>query len=134
MRRQPVIDYLAIAAIAIGLVLGAVAVAGGGVGTSFGGLRVSSRTLFRPTLLVCAAVLVLAATSTIRERQLKNALAALRSRSTLVAVCLVALSLVAAIRFGTFEAGAADQYGYVSQAGLWVKGELTVAQPLASRV
>jgi hypothetical protein len=33
------------------------------------------------------------------------------------------------VRFGSFVAGGADSYGYVSQAGLWLNGRLRTAQP-----
>ena len=43
------------------------------------------------------------------------------------ALCL----LVAGLRWGTWSAGGADSYGYVSQSSLWIGGSLVVDQPIA---
>jgi hypothetical protein len=47
-----------------------------------------------------------------------------------VAIALAVVTLILGIRFGTFAAGGADSYGYVSQADLWLQGSLIVEQPL----
>ena len=41
-------------------------------------------------------------------------------------------TIVNGVFAGTFAAGGADSYGYVSQAGLWRRGSLHIEQPLAS--
>ncbi len=51
--------------------------------------------------------------------------------ASLTALCVAAASLAVAVRWGTFSAGGADSYGYVSQASLWATGRLSVEQPLA---
>jgi len=40
----------------------------------------------------------------------------------------------AGITWGTWVAGGADPYGYVSQAGLWLQGDLIVEQPMADEL
>ncbi|MBI4887487.1 MAG: glycosyltransferase family 39 protein [Acidobacteria bacterium] len=50
---------------------------------------------------------------------------------TRAALALACLTAVLGIRFGTFAAGGADSYGYVSQAGLWLRGTLIIDEPLA---
>ena len=42
--------------------------------------------------------------------------------------------LAAGLTWGTYSAGAADPYGYVSQADLWVRGNLVIEQPVADRL
>jgi hypothetical protein len=65
-------------------------------------------------------------------------LAGLRLRSpgarrlTACAALLAAITCVLGLRYGTFVAGGADAYGYVSQADLWTRGSLVVPTPLAA--
>jgi len=136
MKRQPqrLVDILLILVLVVGLLLTAVAVSGGGLDMSFGGVRISSRTATRPATIAAAALLLWMAAGKRRDRQLEHVLAQTRARSTVIAGCLVLMCLAAAFRFGTFEASAADQYGYVSQARLWANGTLTIDQPLARDV
>lgn len=46
-----------------------------------------------------------------------------------LAVCVVA----AGVMWGSKAAGGADSYGYISQAGLWLRGEMTIQQPWADQ-
>ena len=48
-----------------------------------------------------------------------------------LALALAILTAILGIRFGTFTAGGADSYGYVSQADLWLQRTLIVDEPLA---
>ncbi len=50
---------------------------------------------------------------------------------TRLALALALATAVLGLRFGTFAAGGADSYGYVSQADLWLEGRLIVDEPLA---
>jgi hypothetical protein len=47
-----------------------------------------------------------------------------------LAVGLSVLALAVGLWFGVTTAGASDSYGYVSQADLWLKGQLVLDQPL----
>jgi hypothetical protein len=47
---------------------------------------------------------------------------------------IVALGCVIGIVYGTFTAAGSDQYGYVSQAGLWLRGNLRIEQPIVQQV
>jgi hypothetical protein len=53
----------------------------------------------------------------------------------LVAASAIAAAAVAVaalgVRWGTFSAGGADSYGYVSQAALWLRADLVAEEPLA---
>ena len=56
-------------------------------------------------------------------------------RVAALAAGLLAIVVIAiAVQFGSTVAGGSDSYGYVSQAGLWRAGQLTVDQDLAARV
>jgi hypothetical protein len=55
-----------------------------------------------------------------------------RRTAALLAAALSLFVLVLTLRYGTFVAGGADSYGYVSEAELWEKGRLHVKQPLAA--
>jgi hypothetical protein len=51
-----------------------------------------------------------------------------------LAVMLTVLVLGISLKFGSFVASAADPYGYISQSDLWLRGHLTIEQPIALRV
>jgi hypothetical protein len=57
-----------------------------------------------------------------------------RLLGVLVASVLAALVLLTGLKLATRSAGGADTYGYVSQAYLWLEGDLRVEQPLAATV
>src|SRR5262245_7548992 len=44
------------------------------------------------------------------------------------------LAFAFGVRYGTYAATGSDSYGYISQAGLWQRGNLRVAQPLAAQM
>lgn len=48
-----------------------------------------------------------------------------------VALALALVTAFLGLWFGTFAAGGADSYGYVSQADLWLEGRLIIDEPLA---
>ena len=50
---------------------------------------------------------------------------------TRLALALALLTAALGITFGTFTAGGADSYGYVSQADLWLQRSLIIDEPLA---
>ena len=54
--------------------------------------------------------------------------------SGLIACGIALIAIAVGARYGTFVAGGSDSYGYVSQADLWLSGNLTVEQPLAQKV
>lgn len=126
------IDRLLVGAIVTGILLALAAIIGGGFSTSLAGIRISSRTFFRPFVITVAAVLIAVRLFQHRERQLTRLWVSTQRHANAVAICLAIFAIVIAIRFSAFEANAADQYGYISQAALWVKGNLTVQEPLAA--
>ncbi len=50
--------------------------------------------------------------------------------ATSLAVVLAAATLYAGVHFGSTTAGGADSYGYVSEAGLFLNGQLTIQQDI----
>src|SRR5438874_2420247 len=54
-----------------------------------------------------------------------------RRAPRLVAAALAMATLYAGVHWGSTIAGGADSYGYVSEAGLWLRGRLTIEQDLA---
>jgi 4-amino-4-deoxy-L-arabinose transferase-like glycosyltransferase len=66
---------------------------------------------------------------TVQEEGVPSIAVTNRAMTKLV-VALTFLALAHGVRFGTFTASGPDSYGYVSQADLWLKGTLIIAQPL----
>jgi hypothetical protein len=52
----------------------------------------------------------------------------------IAALLLAAATVVVGVRLGSKTAGGSDSYGYVSEADLWLKGDLWVSQPWADDV
>jgi hypothetical protein len=111
----------------------------GGFTVSVFGRRIRSHEAWRVALVAIAAVLgYVLAGGTIPVRP---AVARLRRLPALVAVhpLFAAIVLAAAVTMvgifcGTRVAGGSDAYGYVSQADLWLKGDLHVKQPWVADV
>ena len=129
--RSPV-DYLLIGVMVLGLALAVASVFGAGVSTSVAGLRISARTLFRPVVLALAAGLIVVWRSERRRRQFAHLWTLARRHATKIAVGMAVVIFAVAMRTSLFEASASDQWGYVSQAALWARGDLVVQQPLAT--
>jgi hypothetical protein len=107
----------------------------GGIDVRLWGLRVSSR---EPTRLF-VALLILIAIYAIAFRQLAIGRAkalprAIDRASQLIAIALVAMTLIVALRYGSFVAAGSDTYGYISESRLFLSGDLIVDQPLAREV
>jgi hypothetical protein len=100
------------------------------------GLRLSSHGALRPTLV---AVLFLAIAYRCRPRLPKGTVSnraprILRTLTLWVAPAMAALVLVLCWIYGTRAAGGSDSFGYVSQARLWLLGDLHVHQDFAASV
>ena len=117
-----------------------VVVVGGGFTASFGGglLRVH-----RPWPLLGAALLAAVAAALAAARSggvgtlMCDTRAVWAGRSCVapwIAACAASAPLVVGFAWGTWSAGSADAYGYVSQALSWTHGELRSQQPLAAAV
>jgi hypothetical protein len=106
----------------------------GGVTLVLFGIRVRSHAPGRAALigLVALAGFVLAGGAIPLRAAVARAkaFAAVLAAHPLWIACLLALAVgVAGMRFSTRIAGGSDAYGYVSQADLWLRGDLHVEQP-----
>jgi len=115
-----------------------VVLVGGGFTGSFGGV---SLRVHRPWPLTGAALLAAAAAAVAAARSggvgtlVGDAQTAWAGRTRVapwIAACAASAALVAGLVWGTWSAGSADAYGYVSQALSWTRGELSSPQPLAA--
>jgi hypothetical protein len=131
--RSPV-DYLLIGVIVLGLALAVASMFGVGMSTSVAGVRVSARTLFRPVVLALAAGLILLSRSERRQRQFAQLWSLTQRHATQIVVGMAVVIFAVVMRTSLFEASASDQWGYVSQAALWARGDLVIEQPLAAEV
>jgi hypothetical protein len=132
--RRRLVDAVAVAIIAAGVILSAFAVFGSGVYISFYGIRISSRTLFRPLTLAAAATLWWFYRSRARQQRVAELWARLLNHATAIALLLAVLTCAIAFRVSAFEAYGADSYGYVSQAHLWAAGKVVQDEPLSLKV
>ena len=124
----------ALTAISIFAAAGAawIAVTGGGRFPLFG-LTITATDPFRP---LAAAVLVLALRIVFGPRTIPQDFKDIRSAFSPAFLCagLVAIVVVLGGLAGSNIAGGADSYGYISQADLWLKGNLVTPQPAAAPV
>jgi hypothetical protein len=98
----------------------------GGVVADWGWARISSRHALNPAILAgLSAVGAFALATADQRRYWPDAIA----RG--IAVAAVVGSVSFGLGNGLFVAAASDAYGYVSQADLWVNGDLVVRQPWA---
>ena len=104
---------------------------GAGFHTSVSGVRVSSRTIVRPSILLLFLTFIWLRRCEDRLTKLERLWAKTQSHANFIAACLAGMVFIVALRVSPFEAGGADAYGYVSQAELWVKGSLIQGEPLA---
>jgi hypothetical protein len=108
---------------------------GAGFSLRLGPVRLSSNEPLRPlalALLAAGAYLLLFGRTSMKKDL--ESLARISPRvSRLAPVLLALLTLFLGLRFGTWLAGGSDSYGYVSQADLWLRGSLRVAQPWAAQ-
>jgi hypothetical protein len=95
----------------------------GGIDTRIAGIAIRSRSWERPATV--ALVLALAGLYAVRHRLYRWSFPASRA----VVPVLVAWALLAGLGFGTYAAGGADSYGYLSQAQLFARGRLTDMMP-----
>ena len=87
---------------------------------------------WRPSVLAVVALVVSFAAGGLAVVQRWLA-AADRVDDRMVAGALATATCIVGIAYATTVAGAADPYGYVSEADLWLKGELKIPQPWAQQ-
>ncbi len=67
-------------------------------------------------------------------RDADRAVRAFRAGAPLLALASAVIVFWLALRYGTFAAGGADSYGYLSQASYWLTGDLPFDHPIAARL
>jgi len=109
-------------------------VVAGGFEVSLGGVSITTNEPLRPLLLASVAFAgFTAANGAARTRdRLARILARVDDRAA--AGLLALMSAGIGLGYGTTVAGGADAYGYVSQADLWIEGDLKIPQPWAAEV
>jgi hypothetical protein len=100
----------------------------GGIVLNGGWWRLSSRDAVRPGLVATAAALIYAWRWRSSWRHDLRALIG-HPLPRWIAVCSAGLAVAVGVGAGTFYAGGADASGYVSQAQMWLRGELTWPAP-----
>ena len=131
-RERDYLDYFLIAVMLAAVMLALLAVFTDGVATSVAGVRISARTVFRPVIIAVVAAAIASWRSTHRRRQLADVWTRAERHATTIALCIAIFVFGIAMRTSSFQAHAADQWGYISQAALWARGDLVVEQPLAA--
>jgi hypothetical protein len=132
--RAKLIDSILLIAILASVLLAAIAVLGSGIYTTAYGIRLSSQTLWRPTLVASVAGAFLLYRSELRQQNLARIWCGILRHYTAGAIILAAAAVAIGLGSSAFEAYGADAYGYVSQAHLWAAGDLVQHEPLALRV
>jgi hypothetical protein len=117
------------------LAAGALVLAGGGVSLALGGLSIRVHSPWRLLIAGLGASAIAVALGPVAgvKADLERAWNARGAWASWMAGAAAVVTLVAGLRLGTWTAGSADSYGYVSQAFLWLKGSTIQAQPLADR-
>lgn len=104
----------------------------GGFVVDLGPLHVASRSATRAITIASAFALLVALVGCGLEPM--SALRRRRELPLLVALVAALVPITIGLEYGTFVAGGADSYGYVSQSDLWRSGRLHVSQPLAAQL
>lgn len=131
-RIRAVVRNLALAAFVLG-VLWVLAVAlTGGFKLALGGLKFSSQEPMRPLYWTTLPLLIFVWTNGVENtaRTWSRWIAWIDHRVAIAVLTLATLGL--GVAFATTAAIASDQYGYVSEADLWLNGDLHMPQPWAA--
>jgi len=98
------------------------------------GATVTTNEPLRPLALAALALAVFAASHGTARTEAYLAAVSARVPARVVALALATAVTLGGIVYNTTAASASDQYGYVSQADLWLEGQLHVPQPWAAAV
>ena len=104
----------------------------GGFDLQLAGLTLSSHQPMRPILWGSAALAVFVLTNGVERTARAWTRVIALFNPALVAVAIALAAFVVGTAYATTVGNASDAYGYVSQADLWLRGDLRVPQPWAS--
>jgi hypothetical protein len=128
----PAFDRLLLALSGVAFLVVLITLVGGGFSLPIPGIRFSSHSVLRPFALAMASLALAVARSERRAEQITALWRAVERHAGWIAMAAVVITFIVGIRYCTFAAGGSDSYGYISEAGLWLKGRLVVAQPIAT--
>ncbi len=104
----------------------------GGFYWSAGALRISSRDPFRPIVVAVMFVLGYGFVTPGALLRLADTFERIRPRSGLLSIGVAVVVVVVGLLWASRVAGAADPYGYMSEADLWLRGQLKVRQTVVA--
>ena len=136
MRKRPVAVMHTVLT-AVGLLAAAASVwiaATGGVRFSVFDIDIRALNPYRPLALAVAALVLRVAIGGAASLRADIALLERACTPRAIAIALVILTVLVGLIAGSDVAGGADQYGYISQADLWLQGDPTIPQPYARSV
>jgi hypothetical protein len=96
------------------------------------GIRVSSREAYKPFRIALLTVVAIIQLNDWQSPPAGVSWNALTRWARWIALGAAIASMALAFRYGIFAAGGADAYGYVSQAQLFARGQLSAPDPLAA--
>lgn len=136
MRASAVVRRLTYACASLAPAWAVIAFVTDGFAFRLGPVRVSSTEPVRPMLIgIVAGIWYLWRYSPAqRNADARWLSTSLKGVARLAVPVIVIVGCVIGIAYGTFAASGSDAYGYVSQATLWLRGELHVHQPIVGEV
>src|SRR5438132_8950294 len=95
----------------------------GGFTWDFSHVRISSRDPFRPLLAgVACGIAYRHIASETADEFLRRLVEAIRRRASAIAIVVATITALAGLTRATYSVSGADQYGYITQADLWLSG------------
>jgi hypothetical protein len=133
-RVRSIVESILLAAALVGVVLTAWVATMGGVRFSLFGIAVRATDPYRPLIVAAVAftIRILIGGRHSIQGDARRIWAACGPRATTAALILIVVCV--GLLFGSGIAGGADSHGYISQADLWLKGSVVIAQPDARKV
>src|SRR4030095_6489912 len=107
----------------------------GGVSWTIGPVRISSQDPLRPLVVAVTAAIVYLwqVPRSQAERDARWLDGYLVPAARVLVPIIILTGCAIGLRYGSFTAAGSDSYGYVSQASLWVKGNLGIPQPFVQQ-
>lgn len=133
MHGRRIARAIALAAITLAAAWAAVLILIGGFDVQIGGWNLSSHQPLRPILWGTLPLAVFVWANGVRRTADAWTRFIERLNHPLVAGALTLTALGVGTTYSTTVANASDPYGYVSQADLWLRGDLTIEQPWAEQ-
>lgn len=134
VNRRRVVSIAALIVAGAALAWAVVLVSLGGFEFTLAGSTITSNEPLRPLALAAVGVVVFVVAHGVERSEQLWVGAVSRVSDRAVATVLAVAVAVVGVAYNTTSASGPDQYGYVSQADLWIQGNLHVPQPWAADV